>query len=135
MFYNDFSQFLDSLDIQDEETADDQLASEKQENTVDSTAEKELMPTASAENEQDRAKHETPPPAKSYQSHDGEEKRHEDKHKGKFVTPTLGEIYAAQGQYAKAISVFETLIKNDPTNDWYQSKLDYLRRKLAEQNN
>lgn len=51
----------------------------------------------------------------------------------KFVTPTLGEIYAAQGQYAKAISVYETLLKNQPDNEWYQSKVDYLKKKLQEQ--
>lgn len=61
------------------------------------------------------------------------EKKESESSKGKFFTPTLGEIYAAQGQYAKAISVFETLIKNDPENDWYVSKLEYLKKKLAEQ--
>ncbi len=53
--------------------------------------------------------------------------------KGRFVTPTLGEIYAAQGQYTKAISVFETLIKNDPTNESYRQKLAFLKQKAAEQ--
>ena len=53
--------------------------------------------------------------------------------KGKFYTPTLGEIYAAQGQYSKAIAVFETLIKSNPENEMYQQKLSYLRRKLEEQ--
>ncbi|MGH7454979.1 MAG: tetratricopeptide repeat protein, partial [bacterium] len=32
----------------------------------------------------------------------------------KIVTPTLGEIYAAQGQYTKAIGVFELLSKKEP---------------------
>lgn len=49
-----------------------------------------------------------------------------------FVTPTLGEIYAAQGQYAKAIEVFKTLIKKNPKNEWYQSKIDFLQKKLDE---
>ncbi len=53
--------------------------------------------------------------------------------KGKFYTPTLGEIYAAQGQYSKAIAVFETLIKSNPENELYRQKLDYLRKKLQEQ--
>ena len=62
-----------------------------------------------------------------------EESAGEGRNKGKFYTPTLGEIYAAQGQYSKAISVFETLIKSNPENEMYQQKLDYLRRKLDEQ--
>ncbi|RPI03524.1 MAG: hypothetical protein EHM72_01300 [Calditrichaeota bacterium] len=57
------------------------------------------------------------------------------KSRGKFYTPTLGEIYAAQGQYAKAIIVYETLIKNNPENDWYRQKLEFLKKKLAEQEN
>jgi tetratricopeptide (TPR) repeat protein len=57
------------------------------------------------------------------------------RHKGKFFTPTLGEIYTAQGQYAKAIAVFETLIKNNPENTLYKQKLEYLRKKLDEQQN
>ncbi len=55
-----------------------------------------------------------------------------EKPKEKFVTPTLGEIYAAQGQYAKAISVFEMLLKKNPENEWYRTKLDYLRKRLEE---
>ncbi len=58
---------------------------------------------------------------------------HRDRTKEKFVTPTLGEIYAAQGQYAKAISVFEMLLKKNPDNEWYKTKLDYLRKRLSEE--
>ena len=53
--------------------------------------------------------------------------------KEKFVTPTLGEIYAAQGQYAKAINVFELLLEKNPDNEWYRSKLDDLKEKLEQQ--
>lgn len=56
-----------------------------------------------------------------------------EKPKEKFVTPTLGEIYAAQGQYAKAISVFELLLKKNPENEWYKTKLEYLKRKNQEE--
>lgn len=59
-------------------------------------------------------------------------KNRAEKPKEKFVTPTLGEIYAAQGQYAKAINVFELLLKKNPENEWYKTKLDYLRKKLQE---
>ncbi len=50
----------------------------------------------------------------------------------KIVTPTLGEIYATQGQYTKAIDVFETLLKKHPENDFYLKKIDHLKQKLAE---
>ena len=50
----------------------------------------------------------------------------------KIVTPTLGEIYAAQGQYSKAIDVFETLLKKHPENDFYLKKINHLKKKLAE---
>jgi len=56
-----------------------------------------------------------------------------EKPKEKFVTPTLGEIYAAQGQYAKAISVFELLLKKNPENEWYKTKLEYLKKKNQEE--
>ncbi len=55
--------------------------------------------------------------------------------KEKFVTPTLGEIYAAQGQYVKAINVFELLLKKHPDNEWYKTKLDYLKKRLTEEEN
>jgi len=50
-----------------------------------------------------------------------------------IVTPTLGEIYAAQGHYSKAIGVYEILLKKDPDNQTYQDKLAYLKEKLAEE--
>ena len=55
-----------------------------------------------------------------------------EKKKEKIVTPTLGEIYTAQHQYAKAIGVYEILKKNNPDNSIYQQKIDYLKRKLEE---
>jgi len=53
-------------------------------------------------------------------------------HGDKIVTPTLGEIYTAQGQYTKAIDVFETLLKKHPENDFYLKKIDHLKKKVAE---
>jgi len=50
----------------------------------------------------------------------------------KIVTPTLGEIYAAQGQYAKAIGVFELLSKKDPSNRHFREKIGYLKKRLQE---
>ncbi len=70
----------------------------------------------------------TPPAAKEGRSKKGRGKKQGDK----IVTPTLGEIYAAQGQYGKAIDVFETLIKKYPDNEFYKQKIDLLRKKMAE---
>ncbi len=50
----------------------------------------------------------------------------------KIVTPTLGEIYAAQGQFAKAINVFEMLLKKDPSNEAYLEKIEYLKQRLED---
>ncbi len=52
--------------------------------------------------------------------------------KEKIVTPTLGEIYIAQHQYAKAIGVYEILKKVNPENEIYEKKIEFLKRKLAE---
>lgn len=54
------------------------------------------------------------------------------KKKEKIVTPTLGEIYAAQHQYAKAIGVYEILKKNNPDNPMYEQKIENLKRKLED---
>ncbi len=53
----------------------------------------------------------------------------------RIVTPTLGEIYAAQGQFAKAINVFEMLLKKDPNNAAYKEKIEMLKKRLEENQN
>ncbi|NOZ62711.1 MAG: tetratricopeptide repeat protein [Calditrichaeota bacterium] len=53
--------------------------------------------------------------------------------KGSLATPTLGEIYAAQRQYTKAIGVYEQLLRKDPNNDLYQQKIAMLRKKMEEE--
>ncbi|MFZ5517221.1 MAG: tetratricopeptide repeat protein [Candidatus Zhuqueibacterota bacterium] len=55
-----------------------------------------------------------------------------EKKKERIVTPTLGEIYAAQHQYSKAIGVYEILRKKDPNNQLYIKKIEYLQQKLEE---
>lgn len=55
--------------------------------------------------------------------------------KDKIVTPTLGEIYAAQGQYAKAINVFELLLSKSPDDQDFAGKIEQLKEKLAEAGN
>lgn len=66
------------------------------------------------------------------------EKQEEEKppsKKEKIVTPTLGEIYFAQHQYSKAISVYELLLKKDPNNKLYNQKIAMLKRKIEEEEN
>ncbi|MCR4439759.1 MAG: tetratricopeptide repeat protein [bacterium] len=50
----------------------------------------------------------------------------------RMVTPTLGEIYAAQGQYAKAMSVFTILARKHPDNPRFRQRIEELQRKLEE---
>ncbi len=52
-----------------------------------------------------------------------------------IVTSTLGEIYAAQGHFAKAIGVYEILLRKHPDNESYKAKIEELKRKLAEMEN
>lgn len=48
----------------------------------------------------------------------------------KIVSPTLGEIYAAQGQYNKAIKVYENLIEKKPEyEEKYREKIEELKQK------
>jgi tetratricopeptide (TPR) repeat protein len=58
-----------------------------------------------------------------------------EKKKEKIVTPTLGEIYTAQHQYSKAISVYELLLKKEPDNEVYKQKIEHLNEKLEESEN
>lgn len=59
-----------------------------------------------------------------------EKKDSEEKEDKKIVTPTLGEIYVAQGQYTKAIRVYETLLKKNPGEERYRQKIEELKGKL-----
>ena len=62
-----------------------------------------------------------------------DEKESEDQPKNKIVSPTLGEIYAAQGQYAKAIKIYEDLLQNNPEDEErYRKKIEDLKKKLDE---
>ena len=51
----------------------------------------------------------------------------------KIVSPTLGEIYSAQGQFKKAIQVYEILIEKYPEDtEKYTQKINELKKKLEE---
>ena len=57
----------------------------------------------------------------------------QEKKGNKIISPTLGEIYAAQGQYSKAIKVYENLIEKNPDNETkYREKIEELKQKQNE---
>jgi tetratricopeptide (TPR) repeat protein len=48
-----------------------------------------------------------------------------------ILSPTLGEIYIAQGRFEEAVSVFQQLLAKDPQNSRYQRKIDDLKKIIA----
>ncbi len=50
----------------------------------------------------------------------------------RIITSTLGAIYAAQGQYDKAIAVYEELLEQNPEITQYKEKIEEFRKKLNE---
>lgn len=119
----DFSEFLSKLDVREiKDQADQDVSAEKRPQEI-RQGPKAPPPRPS---HTEKAETQEEDPMIPVESRYGDTKE-------KFVTPTLGEIYAAQGQYAKAINVFETLQKRHPENEWYASKLEYLRKRLADE--
>lgn len=60
-----------------------------------------------------------------------EEKKTEKTGKPPILSPTLGEIYIAQGRFEEAIDVFNRLLEKDPENTRFQRKIDDLKKILA----
>ncbi|MBN2201697.1 tetratricopeptide repeat protein [bacterium] len=58
--------------------------------------------------------------------------RADDRSDLKIVTSTLGEIYAAQGQFEKAIEVYEALLEKSPNESRYKDKIADLQKRLKE---
>lgn len=50
-----------------------------------------------------------------------------------ILSPTLGEIYIAQGRFEEAIDVFQQLLAKDPGNPRFEKKIDEVRKMLARQ--
>jgi len=50
----------------------------------------------------------------------------------KILTPTLGEIYIAQGQYEKALNIFKQLSEMHPKEVKYQEKIKSLEEKIKD---
>lgn len=88
----------------------------------------ELDSSAETVEEKKIAESETKIPSVPSEKPDSEAKKITKKQK--LVSPTLGEIYAAQGQYAKAIRVYETLLEKNPDDEGYQQKIEELKQKL-----
>lgn len=56
----------------------------------------------------------------------------ESKLKGKIATKTLAELYASQGDWARAVEVYEALLEKFPTNEAYQRRLEGLKAKISD---
>ncbi|KAA3657446.1 MAG: hypothetical protein DWQ10_13250 [Calditrichaeota bacterium] len=116
----------DNADASDEEDADDKHEEvDAMIAAVDEASENISKPKSTADEQDDKS--ESKPVSHDTSSFEIE--------KDRIVTPTLGEIYAAQGQYAKAVNVFEVLLKKNPENTMYQDKVDQLRQRLNENAN
>ena len=86
--------------------------------------ETESLPAESSETEEKPAESEVETEEKK------KSKKAKKKSAPKIVTPTLGEIYTAQGQYDKALAVFEELLQKDPDNERYKEKIADLKNKI-----
>jgi len=51
-----------------------------------------------------------------------------------ILSPTLGEIYIAQGRFEEAIEVFRQLLQKDPQNARFRRKIEDLQKILAKKN-
>jgi pentatricopeptide repeat protein len=51
-----------------------------------------------------------------------------------ILSPTLGEIYIAQGRFEEAIEVFKQLLQKDSQNTRFRRKIDDLQKILTKKN-
>lgn len=51
-----------------------------------------------------------------------------------ILTPTIGEIYIAQGRFKEALDVFEQLLEKEPDNQRFQKKIKDIRAIMEKQN-
>ncbi len=54
--------------------------------------------------------------------------------KPRILTPTLGEIYIAQEQFDKALSIFQELLEQNPDNQAYKDKIALIKEKMRDHN-
>jgi tetratricopeptide (TPR) repeat protein len=52
----------------------------------------------------------------------------------KILTPTLGEIYIAQGQFDKALDIYQKLLEMHPNEKKYQEKIAFIQEKIKDLN-
>jgi len=48
-----------------------------------------------------------------------------------LLSPTLAELYFSQGAFDMARTTYEQLVRREPTNERYQSRLEEIRRQAA----
>ena len=50
-----------------------------------------------------------------------------------ILTPTIGEIYIAQGRFEEAVGVFEKLLEKEPDNQKYRRKIGVIKKIISNQ--
>lgn len=50
-----------------------------------------------------------------------------------ILTPTIGEIYIAQGRFQEAVGLFEKLLEKEPDNQKYQRKISVIKKVIEQQ--
>jgi len=126
---------IETSDTTSEEDLGEKYAEEPLSISLDQEpgGEKKVEPPPDFPEEKKNEEEPSPPPSeeetgiKPPEKEDTEETK--EKKDNKIVTPTLGEIYASQKQYAKAIRVYETLLKKNPDNEGYRQKIEELKKK------
>lgn len=109
-----------------EEQEEIEITEEIKEPTLSSKSEESVQDTSEKEKPE-----KSPEPEKPVaDSHTPKEKTKEEKStkEDNLVTPTLGEIYSAQGQIGKAIEVYKKLLEKHPNNKKYQKKIQELEK-------
>ncbi len=99
---------------------------------INPATEKDVIDTIPPEEFQEPPEQTEQEPIQAQDEEKKQKKEDNSKEKEKIVTPTLGEIYAAQNQYSKAIGVYELLLKKDPDNKVFKQKIELLRKKLED---
>ena len=84
-----------------------------EEEEVETTEKKEETPSATPEVQKEKTTHIGKPP---------------------LLSPTLGEIYIAQGRFEEAIEVFRQLLEKEPNNSRYKRKIEDLQQIIEKKN-
>lgn len=128
----DLEEEIEEVQEIEEEVEQEETVKPEPEETEEIEEEKELEDTEAVEESKEIKQPEQPEPEQpKADTSEKEEKPEQDKpqQEDTLVTPTLGEIYSAQGQYSKALEVYRKLLEKDPDNKEYVKKIQELEKK------